>query len=406
MIIENLPQEFKKALPVINEIEEAGFEAYFVGGSVRDIMLNHQIHDVDIATSAFPEEIKHIFKKTIDIGIEHGTVLVLFEDEQYEITTFRTESTYQDYRRPDEVTFVRSLEEDLKRRDFTMNALAMNKNGEIVDLFNGIDAINKKEIVAVGDASERFNEDALRMMRGLRFSSQLNFTLEKETKKAIKEHRALLGKISIERIYIEWIKLLLGEYRNKGIAAFIETQCFNYCPGLENKKAELERFLELDESKTIKDEETAWLLLCYLLMIEDIPALLKQWKSSNKMIQSVKVGVHQLRKRKTSDWSVDDLYQTGSEVISFVEDARNILGKSHNKAIVLSRYEELPIKSIKDMHVNGKDIIPFLEEKPGPWLGDVLSELEEKVLHGIIVNNKEELLKEAKAIRKRVKEND
>lgn len=120
------------------------------------------------------------------MGIEHGTVLVLFQDEQYEITTFRTESTYQDYRRPDEVTFVRSLEEDLKRRDFTMNALAMGKNGEIIDLFNGIEAINNKQIVAVGNPSERFHEDALRMMRGLRFSSQLNFEIEEKRKKLLK----------------------------------------------------------------------------------------------------------------------------------------------------------------------------------------------------------------------------
>src|SRR5699024_8631518 len=130
-----MPQEYIKARPIINKLEQAGFEAYFVGGSVRDILLHQKIHDVDIATSAFPAEVKAIFPKTIDIGIEHGTVLVLSEGEQYEITTFRTESTYQDFRRPDDVQFVRSLEEDLKRRDFTINALALNKKGTVIDLF-------------------------------------------------------------------------------------------------------------------------------------------------------------------------------------------------------------------------------------------------------------------------------
>lgn len=118
MKLKQLPLEYQKAIPVLKKLENAGYEAYFVGGSVRDILLNQPIHDVDIATSAFPEEIKQLFPKTIDIGIEHGTVLVLENDEQYEITTFRTESTYQDYRRPDHVEFVRSLAEDLKKKRF------------------------------------------------------------------------------------------------------------------------------------------------------------------------------------------------------------------------------------------------------------------------------------------------
>ena len=180
MRINNLPQEFKKALPVIDKLNQAGYEACFVGGSVRDCILNLPIHDVDIATSAFPAEIKEVFEKTIDVGIEHGTVLVLHQDESYEITTFRTESTYQDYRRPDHVDFVRSLEEDLKRRDFTINALALNAQGQIIDLFHGLEDLQNKRLKAVGIAAERFQEDALRMMRGLRFVSQLGFDLEEK----------------------------------------------------------------------------------------------------------------------------------------------------------------------------------------------------------------------------------
>ena len=128
MIVKELPQEFLDAKPIIETIKQAGFEAYFVGGSVRDTLLGLPIHDVDIATSAYPREIKKIFKKTVDTGIQHGTVMVLDHGEGYEITTFRTESTYQDFRRPDHVTFVRSLEEDLKRRDLTINAFAMLSN--------------------------------------------------------------------------------------------------------------------------------------------------------------------------------------------------------------------------------------------------------------------------------------
>lgn len=180
MRLNELPIEYKKAIPVIRKIEAAGFEAYFVGGSVRDTLLGQKIHDVDIATSAFPEEIKQLFPKTIDIGIEHGTVLVFHEEEQYEITTFRTESTYQDYRRPDSVSFVRTLEEDLKRRDFTINAFALKEDGEIIDLFDGLTDLENHVLRAVGRPFERFHEDALRMMRGLRFVSQLGFKLKKK----------------------------------------------------------------------------------------------------------------------------------------------------------------------------------------------------------------------------------
>ena len=133
---------------------------------------------MDIATSATPQEIKNIFPKTIDVGIEHGTVVVLWESETYEVTTFRSEGEYADFRRPSEVTFIRSLEEDLKRRDFTMNSIAMNRKGELIDPFLGIDAIHRKRIETVGSASERFHEDALRMMRAVRFVSQLSFTIE------------------------------------------------------------------------------------------------------------------------------------------------------------------------------------------------------------------------------------
>ena len=138
MQIKHLPTLFEPARPVLQKIETAGYEAYFVGGCVRDTILGDPIHDIDIATSAYPSEIKAIFKRTVDTGIQHGTVMILDHGTGYETTTFRTESGYQDYRRPDKVTFVRSLKDDLKRRDFTINALAMKEDGTVIDLFNGL----------------------------------------------------------------------------------------------------------------------------------------------------------------------------------------------------------------------------------------------------------------------------
>src|SRR5699024_1116338 len=183
MEIENklsIDEEIIRAVPVLNKIIEAYFESYFVGGSVRDHLLNLEVNDVDIATSALPHEIKQIFKRTVDVGIEHGTVLVLYNDESYEITTFRTESTYKDFRRPDSVTFVRSLREDLKRRDFTMNAIAVDIDGHVFDPYEGIKDLKAEIIRAVGNPHERFREDALRMMRAVRFAAQLDFEIEEE----------------------------------------------------------------------------------------------------------------------------------------------------------------------------------------------------------------------------------
>lgn len=210
MKINNLPAIFTAAFPVLQQLEQANYEAYFVGGSVRDLLLKRPIHDIDIATSAYPEEVKQLFPKTIDTGIKHGTVTVLHGGSSYEITTFRTESGYQDFRRPDHVTFVQNLAEDLKRRDFTINALATNRKGEIIDLFNGIGDLQKHLIKAVGDPMKRFHEDALRMMRAVRFMSQLCFDLEPQTEKAVKDMHQLLPKISVERIRDEFVKMGTG----------------------------------------------------------------------------------------------------------------------------------------------------------------------------------------------------
>ena len=230
MRLNYLPSEFQKALPILKKIKKAGYEAYFVGGSVRDVLLDRPIHDVDIATSSYPEETKQIFKRTVDVGIEHGTVLVLEKGGEYEITTFRTEEVYVDYRRPSQVNFVRSLEEDLKRRDFTVNAFALNEDGEVIDLFHGLDDLDNHLLRAVGLASERFNEDALRIMRGLRFSASLNFDIETTTFEAMKKHASLLEKISVERSFIEFDKLLLAPYWRKGMLALIDSHAFNYLP--------------------------------------------------------------------------------------------------------------------------------------------------------------------------------
>ena len=198
---------------IITRLEGAGFEAFCVGGAVRDSLMGIVPGDWDVTTSATPEEIKKVFSdyKTIDTGIAHGTVTVLCDKTPYEVTTYRIDGEYSDNRRPESVSFTRNLEDDLSRRDFTINAIAYHPTKGIVDLFHGQDDIYNSIIRTVGNAHTRFNEDGLRIMRALRFSAVLGFTIEEETRKAIHENKDLLKNISVERISVELVKLIQGK---------------------------------------------------------------------------------------------------------------------------------------------------------------------------------------------------
>lgn len=387
MKLKQLPREYQKAIPVLNKLEQAGFEAYFVGGSVRDILLNQPIHDVDIATSAFPEEIKQLFPKTIDIGIEHGTVLVLAEEEQYEITTFRTESTYQDYRRPDHVEFVRSLEEDLKRRDFTINAFALKEDGQIIDLFDGLADLENQILRAVGDPQERFHEDALRMMRGIRFVSQIGFTLEQETAAAIQANHSLLGKISVERINVEFIKMLLGKERSAGLKTFVETQCYIYCPRLRDYGEALLRFADLP-GEPLQTESQAWALLIDQLGLQEseIRTFLKEWKCSNQMIREVQMIVYGLIQRKRQKLEPLVLYRLGKENALKTEELMIYFGETPRLEQVAKRYDQLPITSMRELAIDGKKLLSVSGKKPGKWVSDALQAAERAVVEGIVAN--------------------
>ena len=203
----------KGANLIIDKLTQGGYKAYAVGGAVRDSVMAVPFSDVDVTTSATPTQMLEVFKdlKVYPTGLKHGTITVVVDDESIEVTTFRTEKGYSDNRRPDEVTFINDLEEDLKRRDFTINAMAYNDKEGLIDYFDGVKDVKNKIIRAVGDADTRFKEDALRILRALRFSSVLNFEIEKSTKDAIFKNKKLLKNVSIERVYVELIKLLLGD---------------------------------------------------------------------------------------------------------------------------------------------------------------------------------------------------
>lgn len=210
----NRTNSFKPASKIaVETLKNNGFEAFLIGGSVRDHIMELPIGDIDITTNATPQQVKEVFRdfRVIETGIKHGTVTVLIENEPLEITTYRSESTYSDNRHPDSVTFSKSLSDDVVRRDFTMNAIAYDFSSGFCDLVNGIDDIKNQTIRCIGDAETRFREDALRILRALRFSSVLGFTIEENTKSAIHKCKDLLNNISAERIRDEFVKLICGK---------------------------------------------------------------------------------------------------------------------------------------------------------------------------------------------------
>ncbi len=384
--VDKLPDVFIKAMPVLQNLEDAGFEAYFVGGSVRDLLLDRHVHDVDITTSAYPEEVKELFAKSIDTGIRHGTVTVLYGGESYEITTFRTESGYQDYRRPDHVTFVQNLDEDLKRRDFTINALAMDLHGQIVDLFNGVEDLKNHIIRAVGDPEKRFHEDALRMMRAVRFTSQLEFNLEEKTEQAIKDNHELLKKISVERIREEFVKMGIGPHSRQAFQIFLDTQLSEDVPDFAGKKELLQIYPQLQFSPTL--ETSLWSLIIILLKLpdEDISKFMRDWKNSNAMTEQVEriIKFFDL----ISDHTPNDyeLFQAGERTIINTIDVAHILGQPVASEALVDRYLALPIKKPAELAIDGRFLIKH-GMRPGAELGHTLNKIRELVVSSRLENS-------------------
>ena len=390
MKINNLPAIFTAAFPVLQQLEQANYEAYFVGGSVRDLLLKRPIHDIDIATSAYPEEVKQLFPKTIDTGIKHGTVTVLHGGSSYEITTFRTESGYQDFRRPDHVTFVQNLAEDLKRRDFTINALAMNRKGEIIDLFNGIGDLQKHLIKAVGDPMKRFHEDALRMMRAVRFMSQLCFDLEPQTEKAVMDMHQLLPKISVERIRDEFVKMGTGMNSRAAFKVFLQTKLSEGVPDFAGKSELLGIYPKLKFNPSM--ETSLWAIIIILLKITDnqITQFMRDWKNSNAMTEKVKKIVNLFDLISAKSPSDIELFNASKETLLNTIDVAHILGQPINSEALVDRYTALPIKSMSELAIDGQFLIAN-GVKPGPNLGQILNQIKQKVIAGELVNSEDDI---------------
>lgn len=416
---------------IIDTFYENNYEAFMVGGCIRDFLLSKEPKDYDIATSALPNITESLFEKTIPTGIKHGTITVLLDKEPFEVTTYRIEGEYKDNRRPDEISFVTNIKDDLSRRDFTINAFAYNSKEGLKDYFNGLEDLQNKIIRTVGDSNKRFNEDALRMMRAIRFASQLDFNIEKSTLDGIKKNKNLLKNISFERIRDELCKLLLSDNPRKGLNLLKD------CGVLDVIIPELTSLIGFNHKTKDYNED---LFDHTLSVVENTP---------NDLILRLSALFHDIGKPKVNDNISEDITRkiltrlhfdnkTIKSVCILIKEYMNVLGNSTDidikrfinrtskeniysllefqKAHVLSLknsdldlYELNDIKnkidniinsniplSIKDLNIDGSILTKELNLKPGKVIGETLNYLLEVVLNNPNLNNETILLEKAK----------
>lgn len=431
----------EKVKYIIETIQAAGFEAYAVGGCVRDSILGRVPDDWDITTSAKPEQVKELFRRTVDTGLQHGTVTVMIDKEGFEVTTYRIDGKYEDGRHPTEVTFTVSLEEDLKRRDFTINAMAYNEQTGIVDIFGGMEDIEKKMIRCVGNPEARFGEDALRIMRAVRFSAQLGYEIEEMTKEAIVKLAPTLKQISAERIQVELTKLLVSpnpEYiriaYEMGITKVIlpefdkameceqNTKHHCYTVGEHTiqalKQVPADKIYRLGmllhdigkpETKTTDKADVDHFYGHPIKGEEMAKSILRRLKFDNDTIYKVSkiVRYHDHGNNVTPNHKNirKAIYKMGEDVFLYMYEVgrADILAQSEykrqeklaNLQLWKERYAEIKeaadCLSLKDLAVTGRDLIDAGVE-PGPKLGEILTAMLEEVLEDPSKNTKEYLL--------------
>lgn len=440
-----LPEAIKFFLTRLND---NGYEAYVVGGAVRDEMSGVKVHDYDLTTSAKTDEVKRVFAdcKVIATGEKHGTLTVIKDGTSVEITTFRAEKEYSDSRHPDGVTFIKSLDEDLKRRDFTINAMAYSPEKGLIDIFGGLDDIKNKIIRTVGNPEERFKEDALRILRAVRFEAQTGFDIEKNTKKAMSETKCLLQKVSVERIFAELTKILTAPYAAK--ALFCEREIiFEVLPeiaaedGFEQKSLShlytvYEHTVKAVENGKGGNEEVMWALLLhdsgkpFTFYIDDegrghFPGhmkkggeitreTLKRLKAPTRFINRVTVLV------ENHDRSFDDdkyrikkfMSEYGAELFNellkvkaadcYAHSEHGIQKYKHCHLMSIDAFDEIlkngECYKQSDLKISGDDLIDIGVK--GINVGRLKYRLFELVLKNKLKNDKEELLKEAQRLKK------
>lgn len=362
----------KTAIKVISILQQAGFQAYMVGGAVRDFLLGKTPQDIDVASSASPQQVKALFKRTVDTGIEHGTVLVLVDGEGIEVTTFRTEGSYSDNRRPDSVEFVQSLEEDLKRRDFTINAMAMTEDLHIIDPFGGKRDLQNQLIRAVGNPDARFQEDALRMLRAVRFSGQLDFIIDRETLNSIQRHAELITTIAVERLKSEIDKILVNSRTGTSMAYLEGTGLTDFLPA--------GRLFKVDWSDYQSNGKAAFGWIYLLHKNNRQFAEIRDYRFSNEEKRLIEKTLELANLEFWDQWT---FYQYSIEQL---ESAARVTGKWLDPAAAKG---QLPIQTKSDLAASGRDLMEWSGSRSGPWLKEWIEKLEKLIVYGELKNDKE-----------------
>ena len=429
---------------IIHTLQDAGYEAYIVGGCVRDAVLGKEPDDWDITTSAKPMEVKSLFDRTIDTGLLHGTVTVMFGREGYEVTTYRVDGKYEDHRRPNSVTFTGNLIEDMKRRDFTINAMAYNDDDGIVDHFHGIKDLDAHIIRCVGEPSERFDEDALRILRALRFSAQLDFEIDERTKEAIRNQAQYLKDISAERIAVELTKLLMSDNPERLVTAYelgvTKIVLPEFDTMMETPQVNKHHAYNVGEhtvrviKEVPKDKALRWAALLHDVAkplthtndgvsdhfyghnekgVEIAGRVLKRLKFDNATIDRVKrlvywhdYGMKEMPKIRSFRRALNKMGADLFEDFAYIKRADILAQSDYKRSEKLEKleglkeyYREIVEKkqcvTVKELAVTGKDLIAMGME-PGPGIGEVLNKLLDRVLDEPELNEREKLMEIAK----------
>ncbi len=365
---------------VIEKLKRNEYEAYFVGGCVRDHLLGMPINDIDITTSATPYQVLNLFKAE-PTGAKYGTVTITDERINIEVTTFRTEEGYADFRRPETVEFTVDVLEDLKRRDFTINGLIMDEKYKVYDYVEGLKDLDAKLIRAIGDPHERFTEDALRLLRAIYFQAKLDFEIEEKTLEKIKENAHLITHLPNERILSEVLKILKSKHQIKALKGLKETNLHKYIPGFENG---IEYITKNIDYHLYND---AFFCLVFSLN-KGVP---REWKFSNLLFNKYE----KVTKLVLDEAVIDDfiLYEYGLEISVLANRVLYLLNKQQpRKNEIEKMFQDLTIKSITDLNIRGSDILKLTNKKQGAWLKKLLDELIYLVLSKKLHNNHEDLV--------------
>lgn len=370
----------KDALKIIAILKKAGFEAYLVGGVVRDYFLKMPFNDIDITTSAKPWEVEKLFHKTKPTGLKFGTVTVFMASKEYEVTTFREDFDYLDSRHPNRIVFTDKADVDVKRRDFTINGLLMDSDLNLLDFVGGKKDLDYKIIKAIGDPNIRFKEDALRILRAFYFVSKLGFEIEEETLNSIKENRFSIYEIAFERVLNEITKLLNEKHQIKALKYILDCQVDEVLPGLSDGIKYL-----VKNDLALKTDR----FFCLAFTLNgSVP---NYWRFSNKYLNYYQKVV-ELANLTTKIGSFE-LYNYGINISSMANHINLLLNRTtQTQDEVNELYKKMPIKSVLDLAITAEEIIKIKNKKAGAWLKKVQDKLIAEIISGQLENKYESII--------------